>query len=299
MSFRVSSTQIVDSSLVGINTAYSRFTDAQEKVNTGKQLNKPSDNPSGLAQSLDFTEQVSEIDQFGKTLDQARGFIATSESALDSVNSLLRQARTYAVQGASTSTNDTARQGLASQIQDVINQLGNLGNSSYGSRYVFGGQRTTTPPLASNGAGFNYTGGTAATGDANLNLDIGRGETLQTNVTGDQVFTPAIAALSKLRDDVANGQDLTVSQQDIAALDVQLNNVVGIRADFGSKINRIDATKQRNELIKVNFTKLVSDIQDTDIPKAVVDLQTSQTAYQAALQSTVRAFQTSLLDFLK
>ena len=55
--------------------------------------------------------------------------------------------------------------------------------------------------------------------------------------TGDQVFVPAIAALAKLRDDVANGQDLAVSQQDLAAVDVQINTVVGIRADFGSKIN--------------------------------------------------------------
>src|SRR6478672_4524953 len=138
MALRVSSTQIVDSSLVGINAAYSRFTDAQEKINTGRQLNKPSDNPTGLARSLDFTEQVAEIDQFGKTLDQARGFVATSESALDSVNSLLRQARTYAVQGASTSTNDQARQAVAAQVQNVINQLGNVGNSTYGSRFVFG-----------------------------------------------------------------------------------------------------------------------------------------------------------------
>jgi flagellar hook-associated protein 3 FlgL len=299
MSFRVSSTQIVDGSLAGISAAYSRFTDAQEKINTGKQLNKPSDNPSGLAQSLDFTEQLSELGQFGKTLDQARAFIATSESALDSVNSLLRQARTYAVQGASTSTNDTARQAIAGQIQEIINQLGSLANASHGSRFVFGGQRTTTPPLVANGSGYDYSGGTTATGDADLSLDVGRGETLKINVTGDRIFTPAIAALAKLRDDVSNGQDLTVSQQDITAVDDQLNAVVGIRADLGSKINRIDATRQRNELIKVNFTKLVSDIQDTDIPKAVIELQTSQTAYQAALQSTVRAFQTSLLDFLK
>ena len=102
MSIRVSSTQIADSSLSGISAAYGRFADVQQKINTGKQLNKPSDNPSGLAQSLDFTEQLSELEQFGKTLDQARGFIATSESALDNVNALLRQARTFAVQGASS-----------------------------------------------------------------------------------------------------------------------------------------------------------------------------------------------------
>jgi flagellar hook-associated protein 3 FlgL len=299
MSIRVSSSQIVDSSLAGISSAYARYADAQQKLNTGKQLNVPSDNPSGFAQSLDFTQQISEIDQYGKTLDHARGFIATSESALGDVSTALREARTLAVQGANYNPDDQARQAIATQIQDIINQLGTIGNTTYGSQHVFAGQRTTTAPFTSNGAGFTYSGGTAATYDADVNLDVGRGETLKTNVTGDQVFTPALTALANLRDDVANGKTITVSQQDISALDDQISNVLTVRADFGSKINRIDATKQRNDLTKVNFTKFVSDIQDTDLPTAVVNLQTSQTAYQAALQSTVRAFQTSLLDFLK
>ena len=188
---------------------------------------------------------------------------------------------------------------MRSQLQDIINQLGNIGNTTYGSQSVFAGQRTTGPALVANGSGFNYVGGSAATGDADISVAVGRGETLQTNVTGDKIFTPAIAALAKLRDDVASGQNAEVSQQDIAALDTQINQVVTVRADFGSKLNEIDATQQRNALTKVNFTQFVSDIQDTDLPSAVVELQTAQTAYQAALQSTVRAFQSSLLDFLK
>src|SRR3954469_12122245 len=118
MTIRVSSGQIADSSLAGISTAYSRFANVQQRVNTGKQLTKPSDNPTGLAQSLDFTEQLAELDQYRKTLDQAKGFISTSEHALSSVNSLLRQARTYAVQGASDGTNDDSRRAIAGQIQN-------------------------------------------------------------------------------------------------------------------------------------------------------------------------------------
>lgn len=299
MALRVSSSQITDSSLAGIATAYARFATAQQQVNTGKQLNKPSDNPVGLAQSLDFTDQIAQLDQYDKTLDQAKGFISTSESALSNVDSLLRQARTYAVQGANDDANDTSRQAIAGQIQDTINQLGTIANATYGSQSVFAGQRTTGKALEGDGASFKYVGGTDATGDADLKVDIAPGESITTNVTGDKVFTPAIAALEKLRDDVAGGKNQDVSQQDIAALDAQLSSVVTYRADFGSKLNRIDATQQQNALTKVNFTQFVSDIQDTDIPTAVVQLQTAQTAYQAALQSTVRAFQSSLLDFLK
>ncbi|HLJ55960.1 MAG TPA: flagellar hook-associated protein FlgL [Chthonomonadaceae bacterium] len=300
MALRISTSQVTDSSVAGISAAYARLATAQQQINSGKQLTKPSDNPVGFAQSLDFTDQIAQLDQYDKTLDQAKGFISTGESALSSVDSLLRAARTYAVQGANDDATDaTSRQAIAAQIQDTINQLGNIGNATYGTQSVFAGQRTSGPALQGDGTTFKYVGGTDATGDADLKVDIGPGETITTNVTGDKVFAPALAALAKLRDDVSSGKSQDVSQQDIAALDTQISAVVAHRADFGAKLNRIDATQQRNALTKVNFTKFVSDIQDTDIPTAAVALQTAQTAYQAALQSTVRSFQTSLLDFLK
>src|SRR5581483_11434756 len=296
MSMRVSTMQIAESSLLGVTQAYSRFDEAQSKVNTGKQVQKPSDDPSGVAQTLGFRERLSEIDQFGRTMDQASGFLATSESALDSVSSLLRQARSLAVQGANDSLSMEARQALAGQVQNILTQIG---NTSYGARYVFAGQRTTKPPFAASGSSFTYSGGSAATGDADIILDIGRGESLPINVTGDKVFTSIFTTLGQLRDNVANGASDLVSRNDLAALDVEINNVLTVRADMGAKTQRIDLTKQRNEQAKVNFTKFISNIEDADIPSAVVELQTAQTAYQAALQSTARAFQTSLLDFVK
>ena len=85
-----------DSSLLGIMSAYERFDNAQRRVNTGKQLQVPSDNPSGTADTLGFREKVSELDQYGKNMNEAKGYMSTSETALDSVSQLLRQARTIA-----------------------------------------------------------------------------------------------------------------------------------------------------------------------------------------------------------
>ena len=70
------------------------------------------------------------------------------------------------------------------------------------------------------------------------------------------------------------------------------------RAQFMPNISA-SSSRSRNDLTQINFTQFISNIEDTNIPKAVVELQTAQTAYQAALQSTVRSFSTSLLDFLK
>lgn len=296
---RLSSTQIADSSVFGIQQAYGRFDVAQRKVNTGKQLQTPSDNPSGTAQSLEFRERVSELDQFGRTISQAQNFISTSEAALDNVTSLARQARTIGVQGASSDGSADSRAALVGQLQNIIGQIATIGNTTYGPQYVFGGQRTDTAPIQATPTGYKYVGGSADTNDGDLTLDIGRNETVKINVSGDQVFTPLLTALGKLRDDVGSNASTTVSNTDLAQVDTQLNNVLAVRADLGSKVQRLELTTQRNEVTKENYTKFISNIEDADIPSSIVELQTAQTAYQAALESTSRTFQNSLLDFIK
>ncbi|HLK57576.1 MAG TPA: flagellar hook-associated protein FlgL [Chthonomonadaceae bacterium] len=296
---RVSTSQIMESSLTGINDAYTQFSVAQSQVDTGKILQKPSDNPYGTAQVLGLQDQISEIDQYGRTMDQANGFLSTSESALSTVSNLLSQARSIGIQGANGSLGNDTLTALAGQIQNIIGQLGEIGNTSYGSQYVFGGQRSTVPPFAASGSSFTYNGGTSTTGDDSINLTIGRGESMTVNVSGDKVFTPVFAALGQLRDDLAYGNTNGISQNDLAAMDAQINNVLGVRADFGSKINRISETLDRNAQTKISFTQFVSNIQDANIPESVVHLQTAQTAYQAALEATAKTFQNSLLDFIK
>lgn len=296
---RASTIQIAQSSVFNVQQAFLRFEQAQRVVGTGKQLQRPSDDPAGTVQSLSFRKRLSDLEQFGRTMDQAKGFMATTDAALASVTDLLRQARSIAVQGASDQLSIEQRQALANQVQNIIHQIGNIGNSTFGTRFIFGGQRTQTPPFALLGTNYTYSGGTMLTADADIIFDIGPGESIKVNVTGDQVLVPLLDALGDLRDHIALGNSQMVSQQDLAALDTQLANLMSARAEIGSKIQRIDVTRSRNELARVNFKEFISRIEDADIPQAVVELQAAETAYQAALQAAARAFQNSLLDFLR
>jgi flagellar hook-associated protein 3 FlgL len=296
---RVSSLEVAQTSLNGIMTSYDRFAVAEAQVSTGKQLNQPSDNPSGTAQVLNLNEQMSELDQYDSIISQANTFLSSSDAALSSVTSLVEQARTIAVQAANGTTDTTTLGALTNQIQSIIQQVGAIGNTSDGNQYVFAGQRSDTPPFVGNGNGFNYVGGSVTTGDGNIDLTIGRGETITVNATGDSVISPILTTLSQLRNDVASGATQSITQNDLSAIDTQLNNVTAVRANFGSLVDRLNQTTQRNALTKQNFTQFVSNIQDANIPSTVVELQTAQTAYQAALQAASKDFQYSLLNFLQ
>ena len=297
---RVSSTQIADNSIYGITQSYSRFAVAQDKVSTGRQVSQPSDDPTGVAQSLGFRQQYDQINEYQHTITQANSFLSATDTALSSVNSLLRQARTIAVQGGGNVITTDTRTALVTQIQNIITQIGNVANSTNGTRYIFAGQRTEAAPFPVDTAGnYTYIGGSLTTGDGAIKLDAGRGDTVQVNVPGDSVFTPVLANLKALQNDLSLGQSETVSKTDLANLDTQITNVLSVRADVGAKIQRLTQKSTDYDVTKDNLTKLISGIEDADYAKTVVEFQTAQTSYQAAIQTTAKIFQSSLLDFLK
>ena len=298
MSMRISSSQITDSSLFQIQQTYSRFASAQAEVNTGKKIQKPSDDPSGTSQVLDFQEQMAEISQYSRNINNAKNFLATTETALSSVVSLTHQARSIAVQAANGTNSASAQSALAGQLNDIISQIASIGNTTYGSQYVFSGQRTNTAPLQSGPSGYTYNGGTTATGDGDIHVDIARSQSVKINVTGDQVFVPLLTTLSKVSNDIAGGSLSNVSS-DLANIDTQLNTAQAAQADTGSKVTLLQQTLNNDTSTTNSLTAFVSNLQDADIPTAVVSLQTAQTAYNAALAATSRSFQNSLLDFIK
>jgi flagellar hook-associated protein 3 FlgL len=51
--------------------------------------------------------------------------------------------------------------------------------------------------------------------------------------------------------------------------------------------------------VTLSNTASLSEIENVDIARAVVDLQMQEVAYQAALGATARVLQPSLLDFLR
>src|SRR5690606_37519050 len=78
-----------------------------------------------------------------------------------------------------------------------------------------------------------------------------------------------------------------------------LDRITTVLSDIGSRAGRIEQAGQAAEDAKLSLTSNLSSIENVDLPRAIVDLQMQETAYQAALAATARVMQPSLLDFLR
>jgi len=84
----------------------------------------------------------------------------------------------------------------------------------------------------------------------------------------------------------------------LTSIDSGLQTVQSSLADVGSRSQRITALQSRNSSDALTLQQSLSNVEDTDLPKTLMDLQMQQNAYQAALAVTARVIQPSLVAFL-
>ncbi len=312
---RISSTSLTDQSIKFLNSNLSILSKLQERLASGQNINQPSDDPVGLTRILDLSNSLSTDDRFSRNIESALAEVSVADSVMSNVTQLIHRAKDLAVQGATFTADQTGRDALALEIDEIVNQTVQLGNTSIGEKFVFGGKRTQFPPFTRVGANVNYLGNPPATAWERP-VEISRAVQLDMNVNGETllgqaqiiapgpppVFSPAsnglFQTLTSLRENLLQG-DLTEVRNRLDDLDVDLNNVLAQQARIGSVTNRLELTQSRIEERRSIFTKQFADIQNIDMPTLVSDLNFQETVFQGSLATTARVLQTSLLQFLR
>ena len=183
---------------------------------------------------------------------------------------------------------------------------------STGNTYTSGGTISFDgiDAIISNGGGppatgdqFNVRVGYVYQGDgAAIEIEIGDGQTVQSNIPGDQVFSGPI---NNLFEDLQNfHQALVTNDVDgistaISQFNQSLGQVNNARASIGANVNRLDTIRDGLELVTVNTQALRSDFEDADFAKVASDLASLQATLEASMATLTRQFETSLLNFIR
>ncbi|MGP0595120.1 flagellar hook-associated protein FlgL [Nitrospira sp. T9] len=194
---------------------------------------------------------------------------------------------------------------------DVLNLTTNQTVSS-GNTYASGGTFSFDgldviitdgggPPAA--GDQFFVRVGYTYQGDgAGVEVEVGDGRTVASNVPGDQIFSgPTVDLFQNLQDfhQALVTNDVSGIQAAIGQFDPALSQVNDARATIGARVNRLDTIKDGLDLLSVNTQTLRSNFEDADIAQVASDLATLQNTLEASMSTLARQFQTNLLDFIK
>jgi flagellar hook-associated protein 3 FlgL len=281
-------------SLAGLQSAGSRLAALQAKLSSGRQINRPSDDPSGTVRALQLRADLQRNTQFTANASDALGWLSTSDSAYSQVVKLVQGARTLVLQGLNVGASGAASSSaLADQVDAIRSSLINLANTTYNGRPVFGG--TTAGAVAYDPAG-NYVGDTGTVSRA-----VGPGSVVQISQSGTQVFGAPGSDVFTLLSNISatlrtNPGSLGPS---LAALDSAISTVSTAQATEGAAYQQVQTAQAAQTATATTVTTQLSDIQDIDLAQLAVQVTTANANYQAALQTTASIRQLSLLDFLR
>ena len=86
--------------------------------------------------------------------------------------------------------------------------------------------------------------------------------------------------------------------QSLDNLDALMDNLTEQISDFGARYNRIEVQSTIYSKMIISSKENLSEVQDTDMIKAIMDLKAKEVAYQAALSAAAKTMQLSLVDYL-
>lgn len=292
---RITQNMMAQQSLTSLQASMGRLSVIQEQVTTGRVLNRPSDSPTDTAAAMRIRASLSDQKQYARNGQDGLGWLGQIDSTLSAMTDQLRRARGLALQGANTgATTGTAQEALASEIDQIRASLLSSANTTYLDRPVFGGVTSGSAAYDSAGAFIGVSAAVSRTVSDGVRIAVDVDGPAVFGTTGDSMFDELAALAAALR-----AGDSTGIQSGLTALTARMDTMTAAQADVGTRSGRVERSVQAANDAVLALTTSLSEIENTDLIKAMVDLQMQETAHQAALAATSRVMQPSLLDFLR
>jgi flagellar hook-associated protein 3 FlgL len=305
---RITTGMIQRNVLSDLNDLSSKLSKTQQRAASGKQITRPSDDPYNTARAMGLRGSLSANAAYKSNIEDAEDWQNTTESALDSLTQFLHRASDLVVEGGSDTVDQTSRDALAAEIDQIIQGVKDTANTTYGDKYVFSGTATATPPYAQ-GADDTYKGNQGGLDPATPGVlrEIGPGVNISINSVGQELLGDGQAAgdgklldtLRTISQDLKSGNATALRGADLSNLTTNLNQVLAVRARNGATTNRLQAADSRLDDITLSVTQQLSDTEDADMAQTLIDFNSQSAAYQSALRAGASIVQTSLMDFLK
>jgi flagellar hook-associated protein 3 FlgL len=293
------STRLMNQGLQGrIQRLSVDLTNLNEKIASGKVINRPSDSPTGVVDSMAIKSSLSQIEQYQRGIQTGVSWLNLRESALGNIQELVARAREIGTQMGSDTQNADTRASGATEVGQLLEEAIALANSELGGNYIFAGYRIKTAPFTATIVGGIETA--QYLGDTNdFKIQIGKDDTVvvgrngQTTLMDSNVFT-ALGTLKKALED-NDGETIRQQLDQLKTADDYLNNEI---ADTGAKANGLDIKDAIWSDLTLNLKVRLSTIEDADLAELVTELKQKELAYQAALTSSVRLMDLSILNYL-
>ncbi len=157
----------------------------QNKISSGKNILQASDDPVGAVELSGLSQVKGKISQYIENIDSAQSRLSLADSSLNGVINVMIRVKELSIQAANDTHGALDREAIAIELDELKNELLNLGNSVDSSgAYIFSGYQTTTMPFQKDSAGrISYEGDRGVT-----TVSVSESRTVGTTIDGGTAF---------------------------------------------------------------------------------------------------------------
>lgn len=320
---RITNRYMTNSTVRNIQLNLGNLARSQEQLSTSKRILRPSDDPNSMGQFLSIKSYMTYMEQYNQNIDDGLNYLNLSDSSMGTVGDILAKASEYTIQAANDTYSAEQRVAIARQIDKMIDQVVDLGNSSVGDKFIYAGTKNDAIPFIRTGDTIIYSGdtnevrrevlsgtsyridspgittsgtpgvfGTATGPDAFGNYTVSDGT--PPAATGDGIFR----VLFDLRNRLDNN-DTAGLQNSIEDLKDATNDLLSYRVQVGARASHFETMQNILSDQEIKLTENLNNIEGADMERLSIEYSQQLLSYEASLAAGSKILQVSLLDFLR
>jgi flagellar hook-associated protein 3 FlgL len=295
---RISQNYGIESLLLEINRTRSKIDELQSNLSSGKRVSKLSDDPENINALFRFKTALTESARYQKNIEDAINFMTVTSQALDDAINILSSIKESAIRGI-TNIGDNQWAAEGDQVNHLLKEIVDIANTRFQDRFVFGGSSTKDIPFTlSSDEGQVLVNPDGV--DGNLKILYGNSQIENYNVSGEAAFRENVDIFQTLVDlrDAILAKDSTAIEGLLVNIDDSIDQLSLQNANIGGKINRFESYLQQYQSLDIHLQDMLSRIEDTDMAKAIMELQKEEISLNATLQVFAKTSSISLMDYL-
>jgi len=195
---RITTRQVSDHAINHLTQNYSAIFEIQKRISSGKKYIDPSENPTEASNIISLRSILQANENY---IDEATKIdirFSANESAfsdlMDTTTRVLRLSRTML----SDTEGPAERAVVQAEIDEIINQAIDIGNTSHEGNYIFNGYQVDVKPYELDTTTFTWIEQPFDAGQSILSR-FGTAITIETNFSGESTITPIIDAMIEIR----------------------------------------------------------------------------------------------------
>ncbi len=274
----------------------------EEKIATGKQVTKPSDDPVAFSAISILKARQARLEQYDKTAQSLTQRLSTEDSVLTQVTNILTRVKELTIQASNDTNSATDRKAIGAEVTSLNAELVSLANTKTGDgSYLFSGYLADQQPFSTSSGLTTYHGDTGrlsltVADDTEMEVSSSGHEVFMAVKTGGNTAKSVFEIVQTITNKLSAGESPSGSLNDLQAA---ADHVNGFHAINGARLARVNSTTDALTSDMLSTKTRLSSLEDTDVEKAITELKQKMTSLDAAQSSFVRVSELSLFNYLK